>query len=195
MIQQYACVVVKGVYQFVNLPIKCNDVGQRGGSSHFCSFPAVLMFSQNKLFKSWGLQNKHCGSVQKLHLTRGVCEPQRAPSLGEVYCTGQAKCVSIKHESPAWSQGQNPTEGPLALCRAPRTRRPAFTTALCKQGLTLLHSCTVTQGKVPKYEKKKCFSETRFLIQSYKITNSSSGLHETSETQVRNVLFSVNITS
>lgn len=39
-------------------------------------------------------QNRHCGSEQRRrHLTRGVCECQSPLPLGEVYCTGQVKCV------------------------------------------------------------------------------------------------------
>lgn len=47
---QNECAIVTGIYKFVNLAFKGNDLGQGSGSENLCSFPAFLMFSQNKLF-------------------------------------------------------------------------------------------------------------------------------------------------
>lgn len=79
--EQYACVVIKAVLTFVNQPIKCNDVGERGSSSHVFAVSQQFSCLVKTSYLGVDKQNRHCGSVQKLrHFTRGVCERQPAPA-------------------------------------------------------------------------------------------------------------------
>lgn len=82
--------------------------GAKRGQFSFCSFAGFQMFRRK--------EEALCSKLY--HLTSCFCKLQCAPSLGGVYCTGQAKCVSIQHERPGISQGWISTKRPLAYCRA-----------------------------------------------------------------------------
>lgn len=118
-------------------------MGQTEGSSHFTLSEQCWCLLKTNYFRV-DKQNKYCGSVQKLyHLTSCVCDPRHAPSLDEVHCTGQAKCVSIEHERADWIQRQVSTRGPLAHCLMwPRSENMSCSVNICEELMYSFYSCT-----------------------------------------------------